>query len=57
MREYGWRPGERHAVAILAVDPDNDGPTVADPSYGRERWPGPHLEPLWDGYALVLVPR
>lgn len=57
MRQYGWAPGVKHAILVTAADPQGAWIDVADPSYGRERWPTEHLEELWDGRALALVPR
>jgi hypothetical protein len=54
MENYGWNPGQRHAVVILAGDKNGQWLDVADPTYGRERWPPEDLEYLWDGSALVL---
>jgi hypothetical protein len=54
MREYGWEPGRHHAVVVLDADPKGEWLDVADPSFGRERWPTKDLEYLWDGRALFL---
>jgi hypothetical protein len=54
MAGYGWSRGLRHAVVVLAADPAGEWLEVADPSYGRERWPAEGIEWLWDGQALVL---
>ena len=55
MAGYGWPRGLRHAVVVLAADPAGEWLEVADPSYGRERWPAEGIEWLWDGQALVLA--
>jgi hypothetical protein len=55
MENYGWNPGQRHAVVILDADKDGKWLDVADPTYGRERWPTKDLEYLWDGSAVVLT--
>ena len=57
MEGYGWQPGHHHAVVVLAADPAGKWLDVADPSYGRERWPTADIEYLWDGRALVLDRR
>jgi hypothetical protein len=54
---YGWARGLRHSVVMLAADPAGKWLEIADPSYGRERWPTADLEYLWEGRALVLSPR
>lgn len=54
---YGWSYGFRHALLLLAADPQGQWIDVADPSYGRERWPTRNLEYLWDGRALLLQPH
>lgn len=55
MAEYGWRPGVRHAVAILGAAKDGSWIDVADPTFGRERWPIGDMEYIWDDRAVVLV--
>jgi hypothetical protein len=55
MEQYGWQPGVRHAVVVLEADPAGAWLEIADPSYGRERWPTQDLDVLWDGRALHLV--
>lgn len=57
LEEYGWQRGVRHAVVVLAADPAGNWIEIADPSYGRERWPTrdpAELRSLWDGLVLVL---
>jgi len=57
LEEYGWQRGVRHAVVIMGADPKGYWLDVADPSYGRERWPNAdpaELRSLWDGMVLVL---
>lgn len=54
MENYGWNPGQRHAVVILTGDKKGKWIDVADPTYGKERWPTKDLEWLWDGSAVVL---
>jgi hypothetical protein len=57
LEEYGWQRDVRHAVVIQGADPNGAWIDVADPSYGRERWPNTdpeELRNLWDGLALVL---
>lgn len=54
MENYGWNPGQRHAVVILDSDPKGKWLDVADPTYGRERWPSGDLQYLWDGSAVIL---
>lgn len=59
MQGYGWTPGVFHAVVVLAGDPGGKWIEVADPSYGREKWPirDPlELAYIWDGRALILEP-
>jgi hypothetical protein len=56
MESYGWEEGRYHAVAVLGVSPDGKALDVADPSYGREKWPIADIEYIWDGYALFLAP-
>lgn len=51
---YGWTPGLRHALLMVKADPNGKWIEVADPSYGRERWPTRNLEHLWDGKAQIL---
>ena len=53
---YGWTPGLRHALLLVNADPNGQWIEVADPSYGRERWPTRNLEYIWDGRALTLQP-
>ena len=58
LAEFGWQPGPRHAVLFQQVKPTDDAIPVADPSYGRERWPvrdPEDLRWLWDGMALILL--
>ena len=55
MADYGWSRALRHAVVVMAADPGGEWLDVADPSYGRERWPAEGIEWLWDGQALVLM--
>lgn len=57
MREYGWARGEYHSVVVLGVDGTGRWADVADPSYGREKWPAEHLAVLWDGRAVSLARR
>jgi hypothetical protein len=54
LRRQGWVPGLRHALLLVRADPAGQWIEVADPSYGRERWPTETLIYLWDGRALVL---
>lgn len=57
LQEYGWQRGVRHAVVVMGADAGGNWIDVADPSYGRERWPTRdprELRYLWDGLALVL---
>jgi len=57
MDAFGWQPGVKHAVVFLAADPQGAWIDVADPSYGKERWPtrdAEELRSIWDGLALVL---
>ena len=54
MENYGWNPGQSHAVVILNADKNGQWLDVADPTYGRERWPTKDLEYLWDGSAVIL---
>ncbi len=59
MQGYGWTPGVFHAVVVLTGDPEGRWIEVADPSYGREKWPitDPlELSYIWDGRALILGP-
>jgi hypothetical protein len=39
---------------MLSAEPKQGTFDVADPSYGRERWPAADLTPIWDGRLLVL---
>jgi hypothetical protein len=55
MAERGWRPGVRHAVAVLGAAKDGNWLDVADPTFGREKWPIGDMEYIWDDRALVLV--
>lgn len=60
MEEYGWTPGVFHAVVVVKGDPQGRWIEVADPSYGREKWPiksEQELSYLWDGRVLVLAPK
>lgn len=57
MDSYGWQPGVRHAVAILKAEPNGQWFDVADPTFGRERWPTQDLQYIWDGRLLMLVPQ
>lgn len=57
LEEFGWQRGVRHAVVVMGADSEGNWIDVADPSYGRERWPTRdprELRYLWDGLALVL---
>jgi len=54
MREFGWEPGQYHSVVVMGGDATGKWLDVADPSYGREKWPAEHLAVLWNGRALVL---
>lgn len=57
MGEYGWKRGVKHAVVFLNADPKGAWIEVADPSYGKERWPtrdARELRGIWDGLALTL---
>jgi hypothetical protein len=54
MSEFGWEPGRYHAVVVLSGDAGGQWFDVADPSYGREKWPAEHLKALWNGTALIL---
>ena len=54
MKEYGWRPGQYHSVVVMGGDPSGKWVDIADPSYGREKWPTEHLAALWNGKALIL---
>jgi len=57
LEEFGWQPGVRHAVVVMNADPKGAWIDVADPSYGRERWPTgdpAELRSLWDGMVLIL---
>jgi hypothetical protein len=57
MAEYGWQRGVKHAVVFLDAAPNGDWIEVADPSYGKERWPtrdARELRSIWDGLALTL---
>jgi hypothetical protein len=55
MREFGWEPGQYHSVVVMGGDPTGKWLDVADPSYGREKWPAGHLSALWNGQALMLA--
>jgi hypothetical protein len=55
MAQYGWEPGQYHAVVVLRGEPNGQWVEVADPSYGQERWPTEHLAVLWSGKALLLM--
>jgi hypothetical protein len=57
MMEYGWQPGQRHAVVVMKADPQGKWLDIADPTFGRERWPTKDIEYLWDGQALYLSPQ
>jgi hypothetical protein len=57
MEGYGWTPGLHHSVVVLAADPKGAWLDIADPSYGRERWPTDKLEWIWDRRALILEHR
>lgn len=46
-------PGNRHAVAILAFNPDGTV-EVADPFAGQQTWPLARLREAWTGQAIVL---
>jgi len=54
MSEYGWEQGHYHAVVVMSGDAGGQRLDVADPSYGREKWPTAHLKDLWNGTALIL---
>ncbi len=54
MSEFGWEPGKYHSVVVMGGDASGTWLDVADPSYGREKWPAQHLDILWNGRALVL---
>jgi predicted double-glycine peptidase len=56
MEDYGWNPGQRHAVVIMDADKAGQWVDVADPTYGRERWPTKGIEFIWDGQAVTLRP-
>lgn len=55
MAEYGWRPGVRHAVAVLDGAKDGSWLDVADPTFGREKWPIGDMQYIWDDRAVVMV--
>jgi len=55
--EFGWAPGVRHSVVLLASD--NRRLRIVDPSphVGREEWDDESLHLLWRGHGLRLVKR
>lgn len=60
MEGFGWTPGVYHAVVVVGSAPQWRWIEVADPSYGREKWPiqkEEDLSYLWDGRVLVLAPK
>jgi hypothetical protein len=57
MLEYGWGYDFRHDVVALTADPAGAWIEVADPSYGKERWPTKDIEYIWDRWVLVLTTR
>ncbi len=52
----GWDPDVFHAVVLRRVSAEEGWVEVSDPSMGIERWPATHLDYLWDGQAIVLMP-
>ncbi|MGO8670126.1 MAG: cysteine peptidase family C39 domain-containing protein [Capsulimonadaceae bacterium] len=56
MESYGWAPGLRHTIVIERADPHGRWWDVADPDYGRERWPTDGIGYIWNGCELTLTP-
>ena len=54
-REWGWRPGLRHAVVLFARE--NSLVKMGDPAIGMERWGAHSVTVLWHGMGFRLVPR
>lgn len=57
MISYGWAPGQHHSVVFLRPESNGRRIAVADPTQGRENWPLEDIDPIWNGYAFILVPR
>lgn len=57
MISYGWAPGEHHSVVFLRPEASGHRIAVADPTQGRENWPLEDIDPIWNGYGFILVPR
>jgi len=55
-RDWGWTPGQAHAVVLFRFLPD-DLVEMGDPSVGREKWHVDSLRVLWRGDGMRLVPR
>ena len=56
VQRWGWIPGVAHMVVLSQVDADGRM-RIADPSTGWETWNPETLNVLWQGVAIVLVPR
>ena len=55
-RDWGWRPGQAHAVVLFGFTADSRV-EIGDPSVGREHWRVEDLQVLWRGQALCLTRR
>ena len=46
------------APPVVYVTGSDEGRiAVADPTEGRENWPLEDIDPIWNGYGFILVPR
>jgi hypothetical protein len=55
-QNWGWSPGERHAVILFGFLADGTI-DVGDPAVGREHWPADALRVLWHGDGIRLKRR
>lgn len=55
--EFGWAPGVRHSVVLLASSDQRLHVIDPSPQIGREEWNDESLDLLWRGHGLRLVER
>ncbi|MGE3315602.1 MAG: cysteine peptidase family C39 domain-containing protein [Planctomycetaceae bacterium] len=55
-RQWGWIPGQSHAVVLMGFRAD-ERVEIGDPAVGREYWTEHDMQVLWHGVGLRLIPR